>query len=312
MVLLYSDPAFLRHETGDHPECADRLRHITAHLESSGLAAQCLRPTWERITPDRLALVHRPEYAAAVKSFAERHPGRRIESDTVVSRDSYDVALLAAGAVCDAVERVVRGEEKRALCLVRPPGHHALPAGAMGFCLFNNIALGAALATQVLGLDRVLIVDWDVHHGNGTQDAFWEDERVGFYSIHRWPFYPGTGNADETGTGPGLGATVNVPIEMGVSRARYFDKLRLTLEHFAGKLRPNLVLISAGFDAHREDPVGSLGLDTEDFASLTTSVLDVAEAFAGGKVVSVLEGGYNPPRLAESVGLHLQGLIERP
>jgi acetoin utilization deacetylase AcuC-like enzyme len=218
---------------------------------------------------------------------------------------------LAAGAVCDAVERVVAGEEQQALCLVRPPGHHALPVGAMGFCLFNNIALGARLAIDELQLNRVLIVDFDVHHGNGTQDAFWEDEQVGFLSMHRFPFYPGTGQWDETGAGRGLGATRNLPMEFGRSRTQIIQHFATELEHFAAKIKPELVLLSAGFDAHREDPVGSLGLETEDFAPLTDAVLDVAATYAGGKIVSVLEGGYNTSRLAGCVELHLQRLLER-
>jgi acetoin utilization deacetylase AcuC-like enzyme len=227
----------------------------------------------------------------------------------VVSAASFDVALLAAGAACDAVKRVVAGEDQTALCIARPPGHHALPDRAMGFCLFNSVAVAARAAIDEYGLDRVLIVDWDVHHGNGTQDTFYRDEQVGFLSIHRWPFYPGSGASDETGSGPGLGFTRNLPVEFGTPRAAYRDRFRQELESFAADLRPQLVLVSAGFDSHREDPIGSLGLEVEDFAGLTQDVLDVAAAHAGGRVVSLLEGGYNPQRLAESVGEHLRALL---
>lgn len=264
----------------------------------------------EPVSLGRLGLVHAPEYATEIKQFAQSGGGR-IESDTVVSPASYDVAMKAAGAVCDAVERVVRGDESQALCLVRPPGHHALPAAAMGFCLFNNIALGARLACRELGLDRVLVVDWDVHHGNGTQDTFWSDEQVGFLSIHRYPFYPGSGDWDETGTGSALGTKVNVPVAFGTSRKEYFAKLQSALEKLADRLRPQLVLISAGFDAHRADPVGSLGLEVEDYAELTRLVGAVADTHAGGRLVSVLEGGYNPEVLAQCVGVHLFELLER-
>jgi acetoin utilization deacetylase AcuC-like enzyme len=246
---------------------------------------------------------------AEVEAFA-RKGGGQIEADTVVSPRSYEVALKAAGAVCDAVQRVVQGKDKHALCLVRPPGHHALKDSAMGFCLFNNIAIAARTAIAELDLDRVLIVDWDVHHGNGTQDAFWEDGQVGFLSIHRWPFYPGTGRVDETGSGRGLGTKLNLPIEFGTSRDRYLDVLTDGLGHLADKIRPQLVLLSAGFDAHRQDPIGSLGLETEDFSTLTKVVLDVAEEYAGGKLVSVLEGGYNVRVIPQCVELHIKEMLK--
>lgn len=307
-MLLYTHPDFLLHETGAHPECPERLVAISKQLDSSGLAERCTRPTWSPATNEQLALVHEAGYPARVEEFA-RHNGGRIEIDTVVSEESFDVARLAAGAVCDAVERVVRGEDTQALCLVRPPGHHALRGMPMGFCLFNNIAVGARLATRSLGLDRVLIVDWDVHHGNGTQDMFYTDAQVGFLSIHRWPFYPGTGGEEETGERDGLGSTLNLPIRFGTSRKEYFDTFRRGLEQLAAKIRPQLVLVSAGFDAHRLDPVGSLELETEDFATLTKIVQEVAAAHAGGRLVSVLEGGYHTEMLAESVALHLETLL---
>jgi acetoin utilization deacetylase AcuC-like enzyme len=216
---------------------------------------------------------------------------------------------MAAGAVCDAVERVVRGEDHRAFCLVRPPGHHALPRQVMGFCLFNNIALAARVATQQLGLDRVLVIDWDVHHGNGTQAAFWEDERVGFLSIHRFPFYPGSGDADETGAGRGLGTTLNLPVAWGTSRRDYLQRFEQELAQFAQKIRPQLILLSAGFDAHRDDPIGSLGLETDDFRELTRICLQVADEHAGGGLVSVLEGGYDPYALTDCVDAHLEELL---
>ena len=310
MTLLYCDPTFLEHKTGKHPERPERLEQIVAHLKRTGLDAQCRRPVWASCSLKRLSRVHNLEYAAAVEAFAQ-HGGGQIEADTVVSPASYNVALRAVGAVADAVTRVIGGEDKYALCLVRPPGHHALVDSAMGFCLFNNIAVGARTATAELGLNNVLIVDWDVHHGNGTQDAFWRDGQVGFFSIHRWPFYPGTGDVTETGSGPGLGRIVNLPVEFGTSRKSYLDQFRLALEKLATKIQPELILISAGFDAHRDDPVGSLGLETEDFLALTSIVLDVADALAGGKVVSVLEGGYNPGVLAGCVELHLGELLRR-
>jgi acetoin utilization deacetylase AcuC-like enzyme len=252
--------------------------------------------------------VHEPGHIDHIAALAARGGGY-IDSDTVVSGASYDVATLAAGAACDAVDRVLNGEAKTALCLVRPPGHHAVREHAMGFCLFSNVAIAAAAARDVHQLDRVMVVDWDVHHGNGTQDIFYTDGRVGFFSIHRWPFYPGTGDTDETGTGDGLGATVNLPITFGTPREAYREHFAAELEKFAEKFRPQLVLVSAGFDSHRADPIGSLGLEVEDFATLTRIVREVADVHAGGRVVSLLEGGYNPPVLAECLEAHLRGLM---
>lgn len=309
MTLLYSDPIFLDHETGTHPERAVRLRQVVRHLERTGLDVRCQRPSWGPVSLERLARVHSLDYAASVERYA-RAGGGRIEADTVVSEASYQVALKAAGAVCNAVERVVRGEDRTALCLVRPPGHHALAEGAMGFCLFNSVAIAARMATAELQLDRVLIVDWDVHHGNGTQDTFWTDPQVGFLSIHRFPFYPGSGDTDETGSGPGLGTTVNLPVPFGISRPAYLAGFRAQLEDLADKLRPQLVLISAGFDSHRDDPIGSLGLEIEDFQPLTEAVQSVAATHAGGRIVSVLEGGYNPGILAGCVEVHLNELLK--
>lgn len=310
MTLLYSDPRFLDHDTRQgHPERPERLRRITAVLDSTGLVARCSTPTWQPAEREDIQRIHEPGYVDTVESLAARGGGRP-DPDTVVSPASYDVARLAAGAACDAVDRVLAGEERTALCLVRPPGHHALPERAMGFCLFNNVAIAARRAVDEHKLDRVLIVDWDVHHGNGTQDIFYADGRVGFFSAHRWPFYPGTGASDETGAGAGLGATQNLPVEFGTSRTVYRDDFRIALEKFAAHIKPQLVLVSAGFDAHREDPIGSLGLEVEDFGELTKNVRDVAGVHCGGRIVSLLEGGYNVDRLAESVAVHLACLLD--
>jgi acetoin utilization deacetylase AcuC-like enzyme len=308
MTLLYLDERFLEHQTGNHPERPERIRQLIRHLQRTGLDTECRRPNWEPATIEQLSRVHRPGYVDQVRQFV-LSGGRMLEADTVVSAQSYDVALLAAGAVCDAVTRVLAGQDQHALCLVRPPGHHALTDAAMGFCLFNNVAIGARAAISEAGLDRVLIVDWDVHHGNGTQATFWTDPAVGFLSIHRWPFYPGTGDRDETGSGPGLGTTLNLPIEYGTRPAEFLRQFTAAVETFADRMRPQLVLISAGFDAHRDDPIGSLDLETEDFAELTKVVLQVANVHASGRVVSVLEGGYNTSALAGSVELHLRELL---
>jgi len=309
MTLLYYDPRFLEHQTGTHPERPERLVQTIRHLERIGLLAQCGRPQWEPASQARLCSVHSPQYLQQVREFAEAGGGR-IEADTVVSPQSLDVAALASGAACDAVERVVRGEDRNAFCLSRPPGHHALHAEAMGFCLINHAAVAARMAIDELKLASVLIVDWDVHHGNGTQDLFWRDPQVGYFSIHRWPFYPGTGRADETGGGAGVGATCNLPIEFGMPREEQFQQFRAAVAEFADRLQPQLVIISAGFDAHADDPVGSLGWVTEDYADLTRDVQAVADRHAQGRIVSLLEGGYNCGVLAGCVEAHLTALLE--
>jgi acetoin utilization deacetylase AcuC-like enzyme len=310
MTLLYCSSCFLDHETGDSPERAERIQRIPYRLEAAGLTVQCTMPDYQPVSRTRLGRVHTARYVDEIWALA-KSGGGHIESETYVCPASYEVALNAAGCVCDAVERLVRGEDTQGLCLVRPPGHHALANQAMGFCLFNNVAVAARVAIDVLGLDRVLIVDWDIHHGNGTQACFWEDPQVGFFSIHRWPFFPGTGKADETGAGPGLGTTLNLPIKYGTHRTEQLHAFGDNLQKFAAKIKPQLVLISAGFDSHRLDPVGDLGLETEDFTSLTNMVLDVADAYADGRVVSVLEGGYNPPVLADCVATHLEEMLKR-
>jgi len=308
MTLLYADRRFLDHDPGPHPESPARLEHVMRLLDSSGLANRCTRPVWEPAGSAELRAVHDQTHIEVVEALA-RQGGGRLDPDTVVSPASFNVARLAAGAACDAVRRVMSGENKTALCLVRPPGHHALADRAMGFCLFNNVAIAAQVAINESQLDRVLIVDWDVHHGNGTQDIFYDDPRVAYFSIHRWPFYPGTGAADETGRGAGLGFTKNLPVAFGTPRNEYLTLFANELQKFAAHTRPQLMLISAGFDSHADDPIGSLGLETEDFAELTRVVREVADHYADGRTVSVLEGGYNPPVLVECVRLHLEHLL---
>jgi acetoin utilization deacetylase AcuC-like enzyme len=310
MTLLYSDPLFLKHETGAHPENPERLRAITARLDKSGLAKKCQHGKFKPLSEEAVTQVHSGTQLVRVKQLAQ-HGGGSIDPDTVVSPKSLEVALAAAGACVAAVDAVLSGSAHNALCLVRPPGHHATQTRSMGFCLFNNIALAAYHSLRAHELNRVLIVDWDVHHGNGTQDIFYEEPRVMFFSIHRYGhgFYPGTGSDAETGRGKGLGYTLNMPIRYGTSRKDYHSRFAGAVEKAADKIKPELVLISAGFDAHAQDPIGSLGLETEDFATLTELVLEVAKTHASGRLVSCLEGGYDLGALAESVEAHLERLL---
>ncbi|MGB0739868.1 MAG: histone deacetylase [Planctomycetaceae bacterium] len=310
MTVLYSVDQFLLHETGDHPESPLRLQAVHQRLAGTALLASLQQGECRPATQQELRAAHTVEYLQQLDHFAASGGGR-IETDTVVCAASPRIARLAAGTAVNAVQQVMTVSDPTAFCLMRPPGHHALRDGAMGFCLYNNAAIAAQAAKQQYGLERVLIIDWDVHHGNGTQDSFYEDPTVGFLSSHRFPFYPGSGAASETGSGQGLGTTYNLPLRNGSSRRQILDSFTAVLSDAADRIRPQLVILSAGFDAHAEDPVGSLGLETEDFGILTDAVLDVAQTHCGGKVVSLLEGGYNPARLAECVELHLQCLSNR-
>lgn len=311
MTLLYTHEDFQLHETGQHPESAARLQAIQKRLDASGLLNddRVTRIGPARANDNDVLRVHTQDHIDHIRDVAEKGGGR-LDADTVCSPDSPDVAWLAAGTAVDAVERIINDEDKSALCLVRPPGHHAVPEHAMGFCLLSNIAIAARTAIQRFEVNRVLIVDWDVHHGNGTQDVFYEDEQVTFFSAHRFPFYPGSGAKSETGRGKGLGTTVNLPLEFGVSRKEYLSAFQNELTKAADRSRPDLVMISAGFDAHSQDPIGALGLETEDFEPLTKLVQQVADTHANGRLVSLLEGGYHVDRLAECVELHLRTLCQ--
>jgi acetoin utilization deacetylase AcuC-like enzyme len=342
MTLLYSNPLFQTHKTGAHPEKPERLATIDRHFKQVGMYEKLKAAEWKPATAEQIGRIHTKEYVAELEKYAKAGGGR-IEADTVMSEESFSVAQQAAGAVCAAVGAVLKGDDLSALCLVRPPGHHALEKSAMGFCLLNNVAIAAKCAIAEHQLDRVLIVDWDVHHGNGTQDVFYTDDQVAFFSMHRWPFYPGTGDKDETGSGQGLGFTKNVPVAFGTPREKILDQFKKELEAFAEKTKPQLVImvafgtprekildqfkkeleafaektkpqlviISAGFDAHIRDPIGSLELETEDFRTLTKIVQGVADVHSKGRIVSALEGGYHPQRLAESVEVHVEELLKR-
>lgn len=310
MTLLCYDDVFLTHDTGSHPENSRRLSATTSHLVAQKLDSRCKVGCWDPATEQQITRVHDVDFVRHISSYAQAGGGR-IEADTVMSPNSYAAAATASGAVVHSVEQIVGGTERNALCLVRPPGHHARPDAPMGFCLFNHIAVGARHATEALGLERVLVVDWDVHHGNGTQESFYESEQIAFFSIHRWPFYPGSGTSEETGTGGGLGATRNVPMSIGTTREDYRETFEGELEAFAAKMKPQLILLSAGFDAHHQDPVGSLGLETEDFRWMTKCVADLADEHCHGKLVSMLEGGYNIDVLPLCVETHLHELLDR-
>lgn len=312
VVTLYTDRRMIDHKVPPrHPERPERLQAILRHLERTGYTNTCRSGKVREVTRDELLRVHRPEYLAEVEAVDARGGGA-LDADTWVNPGSIEAARLAAGAAVEAVSEVMGAVDRRALCLVRPPGHHARPADGMGFCIYANVAVATAEALARFQLRSVLIVDFDVHHGNGTQEIFYDSGRVGFLSIHRFPFYPGSGAKDETGSGPGLGKIANIPLPHGTPRPRYLAAFRAGLHTLADKIQPELVLVSAGFDAHAEDPVGDLGLEVEDFESVTKEIVEVAETHAKGRIVSILEGGYNVPILASCVATHLHALGAEP
>jgi len=307
MTLLFHDKLFEDHDTGQHAETSARLATIRQRLEVRSPDDKIQMGTIRDVPASTLTSIHDAGVAIRAEQVC-RNGGGWLDADTVVCPKSFEVALTAAGTAVAAVDEVVRGHDRNALCLIRPPGHHATRRESMGFCVFNNVAMAAQWAMQQHGLQKILIVDWDVHHGNGTQDIFYDDDRVMFFSIHRFPFYPGTGTADETGTGKGLGTTINAPIAMGTSRSQYLGAFERGLERAAERIKPELIILSAGFDAHKSDPVGSLGLETEDYPTMTRLVMDVADHFCAGRIVSCLEGGYHLGALADSLEVHLDTL----
>jgi len=309
LTQVFYDPAMLRHEPqGDHPEHPKRLdaamESVRALERQSRLTVVAPRPA----TEDEILRVHTPRYLKLVR--AEIDAGRRTLStgDTDISSGSLGAALAAAGTVVSAVDAVVGGRARHAFCAVRPPGHHASQARGMGFCVFNNIAIGARHAARAHGIERILIADWDVHHGNGTQEVFWSDGSVLFFDTHQHPWYPGTGSPAETGEGKGKGRIVNRPFPAGAGRDEILGAFRTELVPAAERFKPQLVMISAGFDSRAGDPLGKFTLTDADFAELTAIVAGIARQHAGGRVVSVLEGGYSRDGLARAVSAHLDRL----
>jgi acetoin utilization deacetylase AcuC-like enzyme len=296
---MWSD-RYRLHDTGAHPESPERIDVLQRVLSAAGMFADRLVLEPNPATIEQVEEVHAPELVMVVRDVADQGGGW-LDPDTYVSPASFEVALLAAGGACQAVDVVMAGRAPRAFALVRPPGHHAEPARAMGFCLFNNIAIAATHARQQHGLERIAIVDWDVHHGNGTQAAFWTDPTVLFISLHQYPHYPGSGAADERGGGPGEGYTINIPLPARSGDDVYaaaFENIVLPALH---TFAPQLLLVSAGFDAHEDDPLAWMALTTDGFIYMARALQRVADEYCDGKLVLVLEGGYNLTALGRSV-----------
>jgi len=290
MTSIIYHPDYLLHETGNHPERKERLLAIMHLIEEADIDLHKIKP--EPASIEEMQYVHDPEYINKVKEYSEREIP--LDPDTVLCRESYHAALLAAGGMISAVD------DGRAFALVRPPGHHALSDRGMGFCLFNNIAIGARHA-QRTGYDRVLVVDWDVHHGNGTQHIFYDDPSVFYFSVHQYPHYPGTGSAGETGSGAGQGYTLNVPLPAGSGDAEYVNVFKNILIPAALGFDPDIVLVSAGFDAHIDDPLAGMAVTTAGFGRMASIVSSIADRCCDGRLAITLEGGYDLNALSHSV-----------
>ena len=303
---VLTSTAFLGHDTGPHPERPARITAITSELESRGLHEARPDVPFGHADRDLIERVHDPRYLGLLDRVVAAGGGW-IDPDTLCAVDSVETAYLAAGAATAAVEGVLRGDIPKAFALVRPPGHHATADRAMGFCLINSIAVAAQDALDQ-GIERVAIIDWDVHHGNGTEAIFEERSDVLFCSVHQYGhgFFPGTGDEFDTGVGAGAGYTVNVPLRPGADDLAYENAFRDVFGPKVEQFQPELVLVSAGFDAHAADPLGSMVVTERGFAEMTSRVLDWADRFAGGRVVAVLEGGYDQPALGRSVATVLE------
>jgi len=307
-VGLVYHPKYLEHETGSHPETADRLRRAMSLIEASGLKDRLTVITPRAATHDELARVHTMDHIKGIQALAARGGGR-VDSDTVVSPASYDAAVLAAGGVITAAVEVWQARSKHAFALVRPPGHHATPSRAMGFCLFNNVAVAAHYLLANGLCQRVAIADFDVHHGNGTQDAFFADGRVLYFSSHQMPLYPGSGHVREDGSGKGKGLIANAPLPPGCGDDEYLMVYRELFAPLARRFKPDFILVSAGYDAHWSDPIASEQMTVSGYAQLARMLRDLSDELCHGRLVFALEGGYSLKALAASIKATLEVLL---
>jgi acetoin utilization deacetylase AcuC-like enzyme len=303
-------PIYQKHDTGfGHPETPKRYEVIMNALQSDKtLWESLIEIQSEKVSKGIVQRAHTPQHFKRVERAVEEGE-MYLDADTVISPQSFDAALYGAGGVCRAVDAVMGGEADNAFIAVRPPGHHATAETAMGFCLFNNVAVAARYAQQKYGeIEKIAILDWDVHHGNGTQAIFFDDPTVFFFSMHQYPWYPGTGSAGETGYGRGKGYTLNVPIKARTEAKRQKEMFASALENISKNFKPDLIFISAGFDAHAGDPLGQLRLEDEDFVEMTRNVKNWANEVCSGRIVSALEGGYNLDTLGQTVKAHVAAL----
>ena len=304
------DAVYLRHTTpSGFPERPQRLSAIVERLRGEKLLAQLAQPAYSPHGLKWIPEIHSKEYVERVKTICRKGNGYIDSGDVPVCGDSYEVAVAAVGGAMAAIDEVMQNKIRNAFCAIRPPGHHALQNKAMGFCIFNNVAVAARYIQKKHRLSKVLIVDWDVHHGNGTQAAFYEDPTVLYFSVHQYPFYPGKGAEKERGAGKGLNFTVNAPLPVGSGDDEFQKAFTEKLLPAARAFRPDFVLISAGFDAHRDDPLGGMNVTPAGFARLTRMVKELAGQCCQGRIVSLLEGGYSLAGLANSVDAHIRVLM---
>ncbi len=307
-VGLVYDPIYLKHDTGQHVENASRLEAVVSYLEQTGLMPKLTLIRPRAATTKEIALVHEKQYISHLQEVAAKGGGW-LDSDTVMSPDSYQVATYAAGGVIMATEAVINREVVSAFALVRPPGHHATAQQAMGFCLFNNIAIATKYALAKYNLERILIIDFDIHHGNGTQAAFYDNPQVLYMSTHEYPFYPGTGSIEETGSGAGMGTTINIPLPAGCGDAEYLQVFEQIIIPAARRFSPQLIMVSAGYDLHWADPIGTMQVTTTGFTQMVKIIKELADELCDGRMVFTIEGGYNLTALATSIKATLDILL---
>ncbi|UCD56735.1 MAG: histone deacetylase [Candidatus Hydrogenedentota bacterium] len=308
---LVYHPIYMEHLPGSwHPERPERLTAIVQAIEEAGLKDILLNLTPSACPREYLAAVHTERLIRSIESLCGPTT-QHIDADTAVSEKSFEAALFAAGAGIVAADSIMTNKVDNAFCAVRPPGHHAESDRAMGFCLFNNVAIATRYLQRVRGIEKVLIIDWDVHHGNGTQDIFYDDPTVLYFSSHQYPHYPGTGSMQEGGSGKGETFTINAPLRAGCGDREYQQVYTKMLPPVADTFKPDFVMVSAGFDAHRDDPLASMQLTEEGFAWLTQMAVDMARKHCGGRLISMLEGGYDLRALSASVVAHLEVLCGR-